>query len=123
MIYLALKNGGAMGLVKCKECGKDISEKAEQCPACGAPTAMGEKKRGGAFAVFVALFTLFSLCMPMILSQALIPIAILLSLIALARKRYLVGLICLGLSVVGMSSVMEKQEQIRKSIDNLKNIR
>lgn len=123
MIYLAIKIGGDMALVKCKECARDISDKAEQCPACGAPTVLKEKKKGGAFAVFVVLFTLFSLLMPMILSQALIPIAMLLSLIALFRKRFLVGFLCLGLSTVGMSSVIDKQEQLQKSLDKLKNIR
>ncbi len=27
-----------MALMKCKECGKDISEKVDKCPNCGAPT-------------------------------------------------------------------------------------
>lgn len=26
-----------MALIKCKECGKDVSTKAEKCPGCGAP--------------------------------------------------------------------------------------
>ena len=26
-----------MALIACKECGKEISSKAEACPACGAP--------------------------------------------------------------------------------------
>lgn len=26
-----------MSLIKCSECGKDISDKAEQCPNCGVP--------------------------------------------------------------------------------------
>jgi len=29
--------GGIMALIKCKECGKEISKKAETCPHCGAP--------------------------------------------------------------------------------------
>ena len=122
MFNFDVSNGGEMALVKCKECDKDVSDKAEQCPACGAPTALKEKKKGGVFAVFVVLFTLFSLLMPMILAQALIPVAILLSLIALVRKRFLVGLVCLGLSAAGMSSVIDKQEQLKKSLDKLKNI-
>jgi hypothetical protein len=28
-----------MALVKCGECGKEISDKAAACPGCGAPTA------------------------------------------------------------------------------------
>ena len=26
-----------MALIKCKECGKEVSDKALQCPNCGAP--------------------------------------------------------------------------------------
>ena len=32
-----------MALIKCKECGKEVSKKAETCPHCGAPV----KKKGG----------------------------------------------------------------------------
>lgn len=28
-----------MALVRCKECGKEISDKASACPSCGAPMA------------------------------------------------------------------------------------
>jgi len=28
-----------MGLIKCSECGRDVSDKATACPACGAPIA------------------------------------------------------------------------------------
>lgn len=80
-------------------------------------------ERLGAFAGFVVLFTLISLFMPVILSQALIPIAILLSLIAIFRKRFLVGVVCFLLSVMAMSSVIDKQAQLQKSLDQIKNIR
>ena len=44
-----------MALIKCKECGEEISKKAEQCPKCGAP---GKKKIGffkWLFIIFVVL--------------------------------------------------------------------
>jgi tRNA_anti-like len=31
-----LKRGSVMGMTKCKECGTDISTKADACPKCGA---------------------------------------------------------------------------------------
>jgi DNA-directed RNA polymerase subunit RPC12/RpoP len=31
------KNKEAMALIKCSECGKDVSDKAASCPHCGAP--------------------------------------------------------------------------------------
>lgn len=43
-----------MALVKCKECGAEISKKAKKCPQCGAPN----KKKTSVFTLIVAgLFT------------------------------------------------------------------
>lgn len=51
-----------MALVKCKECGKDISEQAASCPNCGAPNGAQKKKTGGLlkwiFIIFVVLIIL-----------------------------------------------------------------
>lgn len=33
-----------MSLIKCTECGKEISDKATTCPNCGCPLSMEEKK-------------------------------------------------------------------------------
>ena len=32
-----------MALIKCSECGKEISDKALTCPECGSPTKKAEK--------------------------------------------------------------------------------
>jgi len=32
-----------MALSECRECGKEISKKAEICPNCGSPTKWGKK--------------------------------------------------------------------------------
>jgi hypothetical protein len=34
----------AMSLVKCEECGHDVSSRAEACPNCGAPQALAKKR-------------------------------------------------------------------------------
>ena len=34
-----------MALIKCKECGKEISDQATTCPNCGAKTEISKKKR------------------------------------------------------------------------------
>lgn len=31
-----------MSLIKCPDCGKDVSDKASACPSCGAPIAAAE---------------------------------------------------------------------------------
>lgn len=35
-----------MSLIKCIECGKEISEFSETCPNCGCPTSMSKDKSG-----------------------------------------------------------------------------
>lgn len=36
-----------MAIIKCKECGQEISSKAENCPKCGNP--INEKEKEGCF--------------------------------------------------------------------------
>ena len=38
-----------MALISCKECGKDISDKALTCPHCGAPTKYAQQKEDDNF--------------------------------------------------------------------------
>ena len=33
-----------MALIKCRECGKEISDKAKSCPNCGSPTFFAEEE-------------------------------------------------------------------------------
>lgn len=33
---LSTKEGVIMALIKCPECGKEVSDRAKKCPACGA---------------------------------------------------------------------------------------
>lgn len=37
-----------MALIACPECGREISEKAAQCPSCGCPVAAATKTQTGA---------------------------------------------------------------------------
>jgi len=53
----------AMAMTKCKECGNDVSDKAESCPNCGVkvPKKAGLLiKLGGGFVAFVFLIAIFS---------------------------------------------------------------
>jgi len=48
-----------MALIKCAECGKEISSKAEKCPFCGAPVVSDVdsiKKVGGSVVRIIASF-------------------------------------------------------------------
>lgn len=46
-----------MAMTKCKECGKDISTKAEQCPSCGAKV---QKKLGVVSSIIVVVVIFFA---------------------------------------------------------------
>ena len=35
-----------MALIKCYECGKEISDSASSCPGCGAPVRVKQHKKG-----------------------------------------------------------------------------
>lgn len=41
-----------MALIKCNECGKDISDKSKICNGCGAPIGLGNKKANSKGSVY-----------------------------------------------------------------------
>ena len=60
-----------MALIKCSECRKDVSEKAQSCPHCGAPVTVKPKSfrlaesegKGGCVSSFIKLIGLGLLCL------------------------------------------------------------
>lgn len=50
-----------MAIIKCKECGNDVSTEALSCPKCGAVISKTGMKRPGCFALIVSLFALYYL--------------------------------------------------------------
>lgn len=44
-----------MALIKCKECGKEVSEKAEKCPHCGVVVCQPKKKTGCLTQIFAVI--------------------------------------------------------------------
>ncbi len=91
-----------MALIKCSECGKEISDKADACPSCGnpihhtapAPAVPVQKieieqtnkkwKGTGCFAVILAFIGLMTLSKSMGLGIGLIVLALVISFIARA---------------------------------------
>lgn len=51
-------------LIKCTECGKEVSDKAGKCPNCGAPVyevvAEGEKKKDSSYSIIAAVLSIFT---------------------------------------------------------------
>ncbi|WP_288823558.1 hypothetical protein [uncultured Paraburkholderia sp.] len=54
------KNGVVMALIKCRECGTDVSDKAAACVNCGAPIkSTKSKSKTGCLPVIVGVFIVF----------------------------------------------------------------
>ena len=45
-----------MALIKCRECGKEVSTSAQNCPNCGAPVKKPGIGCGGAILILFAVF-------------------------------------------------------------------
>jgi predicted amidophosphoribosyltransferase len=48
-----------MSLVKCKECGQEISDTANKCPNCGAPTPKNKKSKLIIIAIIIFILFIF----------------------------------------------------------------
>lgn len=44
-----------MALIKCKECGAEVSDKADVCPKCGAPFKLRVKGPSGCMMILLVL--------------------------------------------------------------------
>lgn len=73
-----------MAMIKCSECGKEISDKAEKCPNCGCPinqtgekkeVKKPEKKRNSTLSTVSAFLALFTCTSPIGIITAVIDLA------------------------------------------------
>ena len=108
-----------MTLIKCSDCSKEISKNAENCPACGAPTALKNKKQGYSFAVFTLVYSIVAILMPPILGQALIPIGFILCIATLLKRKILIGLFSLFICTAGMIAVIDAHQKLQKAVNDL----
>ena len=58
-----------MALISCKECGKEISEKAKICPQCGVPLTFNIGCGSILLVFLLGIVLLYSSCKEMITSQ------------------------------------------------------
>ena len=71
-----------MSLIKCKECGSEVSEKAKTCPKCGCPVDFSlekaiTKKKDSKLSVWSAVLSIFTVTCP---------IAFVIAIVDLSRK-------------------------------------
>lgn len=48
-----------MALIKCRECGREISSQSTACPGCGAPVTPKKSRAGGCLAAIGCIFAFF----------------------------------------------------------------
>ncbi len=50
-----------MALIKCKECGEKVSNKADACPKCGAPFRLRVKGPSGCMMLIIVFVSIIAL--------------------------------------------------------------
>lgn len=102
-------------IVKCKECGKDVSTEAAACPACGcpqkpAPGSAPETKKQGRSHIFgwIALIAFFmSNFIPAIMAPLIVLIAIIFSLLELKQGGKVFGGIVFSLCLLQVWAIAD----------------
>ena len=99
-----------MALVKCIECGKEISDKAISCPYCGCPISNINNKttevtitsqptqvenKNSVFGIVALCTAGLSLFLPYIVSIYIVPVAFVLAIVSIIKKEGKAGKIAL----------------------------
>jgi len=102
-----------MALVSCSECLKEISNQADVCPNCGAPTSKKRnQKPSQAWGVAAIGFALGAAFTPYFASVFFTPIALVLGLVALAKRQKLAGVVALVLALGAAEGIRETSNKI-----------
>jgi hypothetical protein len=110
-----------MGLVKCSDCGREISARALFCPGCGAPreaeqaSPPSERKSKtvvpvtGIIAVGLGLA---SMAMPYFAAVFFVPATFICGIIALRQGHRILGKISIALAFLGLITIVFVSQQI-----------
>lgn len=122
-----------MALIKCYECGREISDKASACPNCGAPVIENnslnrlqqtpeETKRQNqnvsTWGIGSVVLGGASLIMPYFASVFLVPIAFVLGLISYRKNAQKLGSVGMIISFLGLCSIIYVSMQMNEIIKN-----
>lgn len=120
-----------MSLIFCKECGKEMSDKADKCPNCGCPTrevnqsdAIGKKRREksiiGLIGFVISFFGFIFSIADFVLVGVIAIIVAIVSLSKKERKKWM-AISAIVISVVGFAlSPSDSSKQNSKEIDSNK---
>ena len=108
-----------MGLMQCKECGKEISEKAYSCPNCGCPVnASTEKSNNKMVYIILGLIAIAIVVIAIVLNQNKKPANI-------SDEAYQLGIDAILVSdkyidgIYDYDTASDKLESIKDKIDRL----
>jgi hypothetical protein len=120
-----------MALIKCAECGREISDKAAACPNCGAPvqaapaagttTEGTERKSAGAssaLGIVAVIVGLGAVIMPYFAAVFLIPAAFVCGVLAYKRGQKRLGGAGMVLAVLGLIGVIYVSQQITNIVQD-----
>ncbi len=118
-----------MALVECTECGREISDRAVSCPACGAPASAtasdeivpapnpsgtAEQGTGSTLGIAAVVLGLGALVMPYFAAVFLVPAAFICGLVAFRRGHRGLGGAGVVLAIIGLLSVIYVSQEINR---------
>lgn len=107
-----------MSLIKCSECGKEISDQASACPGCGAPPVpkweprSKELQRAPILGIIAAGLGLSSIIVPYFAAVFFVPASIICSLIAYRRGQKVIAFVAVILGLVGLVNIIYVSQKI-----------
>ena len=129
-VLIIFKKSKFMALINCKECGKEVSDKATACPNCGAPidnyiSATKDVKSSTSSEppkTYMGLVSLVlgiaGLMMPYFAIVFIVPATFITAVIAITKKQAIIGIIAIILSISGFSRIIDTSNQIQKIVEN-----
>ena len=121
-----------MALVKCIECGKEISDKAISCPYCGCPISNINNKttevtitsqptqvenKNSVFGIVALCTAGLSLFLPYIVSIYIVPVAFVLAIVSIIKKEGKAGKIALILAIISTCWVIYVSTSITATLN------
>jgi len=120
-----------MALVKCTECGREISDRALSCPACGAPVSAATPNEvtpaaspsgaagrgtGSALGIAAVVLGLGAVVMPYFAAVFLVPAALICGLIAFKRGQKGLGGTGVVLAMIGLLGIIYVSQEINRIV-------
>lgn len=120
-----------MALVKCTDCGREISDRAASCPACGAPVSAGTSDEvapaatprgpagrgtGSTLGITAVVLGLGAVVMPYFAAVFLVPAALICGLIAFKRGQKGLGGTGVMLAIVGLLGIIYVSQEINRIV-------